>query len=1044
MRAARVVLELARAHGIDRVFGNPGTTEMPLMDELVDTDLTFTLALHESAAVAMADGYARARHQPSFVLLHIAAGLANGVVTLLDAKASRTPLVVVAGQQDSRHLDQDPMLAGDLVAIARPACKSAVEVHRAEDIEPVIRRAFAVAMTPPEGPTFVSLPLDLLDHDIAAPGRIPARPARLGAASGLDAAARLLRKAKRPLVIAGDGIAREDAMAEAVAVAEALRAPVYQSPMFDAVNFPSSHPLCLGFLPPDNELIYRVLTGHDVVFIVGHQAFRPHYFTQTRAVPDDVLLVQLDADPGTVGRNYPVEVGLVGGVRATLRALADLLADGRLDDTTNALARVGAVQRDALNLIEPARRNGRMTTPAAMRALAAALPPDAIVVAEPISADFHLRRFLRVERPGSFHHTVGGGLGWGLGAAIGVQIAEPDRPVVAVVGDGSATFGIQALWTAAHLGTPAIFVVINNGEYRVLKDGLDKAHGTVLQRRTYLGMTLGAPALKWKQLADGFGVRSTRVTAEEELSRALGSAVESGEPILVDLVVAPREDPPISRFSRKKGKKVPELMLEPNVWSGNLFLGEWVSMNGSVMDVVEPATGKVLGVSGLATAQTVRSACETAQRAHPAWAQASYEERAAVLRNAADLIDTHQDELTDWLVRESGSVRPKVAFELMASRSELLEAAALTSQSIGKLLPSPIAGRLSFARRVPFGVVGVITPWNFPMLLALRSVAPALALGNAVVLKPDVGTAVSGGFALARIFELAGLPPGVLCVVPGGAEAGRALVTDPDTPLITFTGSTAVGREVGRLAGEQLKKVSLELGGNSALIVLEDADIEAASSAGAWGSFLHQGQICMATSRHLVHERIAEEYTEAITRRAQALKMGDPFTNSDAAIGPLINTRQADRVEKLVQDTVQAGATLRTGGVREGNLYQPTVLTEVAPEMRAFREEIFGPIAPITSFSSEDEAVELANATDYGLATAIQTRSVERGLAMSSRIRSGMVHVNDQTVNDEAHIPMGGMGSSGNGSRFGGEFNLEEFTQWQWVTARGHGNQFPF
>jgi benzaldehyde dehydrogenase (NAD) len=262
--------------------------------------------------------------------------------------------------------------------------------------------------------------------------------------------------------------------------------------------------------------------------------------------------------------------------------------------------------------------------------------------------------------------------------------------------------------------------------------------------------------------------------------------------------------------------------------------------------------------------------------------------------------------------------------------------------------------------------------------------------------------------------------------------------------MISFTGSTAVGRRIGARAGERLKKVALELGGNSPFIVLEDADLDRASSAGAWGSFHHQGQICMAASRHLVHASIADEYVDRLRRRAKEVRVGDPSRDPDVALGPLINQRQLERVDRLVRSSLKAGAVLEAGGEHEGLFYPPTVLSAVTPEMDVFSEEIFGPVAPVTVFATDEDAIELANMTEYGLSAAVQSASAERARAVADRLLSGSVHINDQTVNDVANAPFGGRGASGNASRFGGEANWESFSQWQWVTARGEAPLFPF
>ncbi|MFD5831876.1 aldehyde dehydrogenase family protein, partial [Lentzea sp. NPDC060358] len=296
---------------------------------------------------------------------------------------------------------------------------------------------------------------------------------------------------------------------------------------------------------------------------------------------------------------------------------------------------------------------------------------------------------------------------------------------------------------------------------------------------------------------------------------------------------------------------------------------------------------------------------------------------------------------------------------------------------------------------------------------------------------------------VARIFEEAGLPPGLLHVLPGGATTGAALAEDPDVGMIAFTGSTAVGREVGAVAGRALKRVSLELGGNNALVVLEDADLDAASSAGAWGSFLHQGQVCMTTGRHVVVESVADEYVERLVRRAKALRVGDPAVE-DVALGPLIDAGQLLRVDRIVRDSVAAGAVVRCGGTYEDLFYQPTVLTGVTGDVPAFREEIFGPVAPVVVVADEEEAVAVARDSEHGLVAAVQTGSVERGLAVARRLGTGIVHVNGQTVDDNAFVPFGGRGASGNGTRFGASQSWDEFTQWQWVTTRDRATPYPF
>ena len=483
-------------------------------------------------------------------------------------------------------------------------------------------------------------------------------------------------------------------------------------------------------------------------------------------------------------------------------------------------------------------------------------------------------------------------------------------------------------------------------------------------------------------------------------------------------------------------------LLDRSIWLGKAFSGGWTDLGGGQAGVVEPATGTELGRIGLASAADVGRAAKAAAAAQPAWAALPHTQRAAILRKAAEIWLANAAEIEDWSIREGGKIPPAAQFETHVATEEIFEAATLPSRPYGELLPSE-QPHLSFTQRVPVGVVGVISPFNFPQILAIRSVAPALALGNAVVLKPDPRTAVCGGVVLARVFEEAGLPEGLLHVLPGGPEVGEALVTEPVIGLISFTGSTAAGRKVGALAGQHLKRVHLELGGNSALIVLEDADLDKAASAGAWASFLHQGQICMTAGRHLVQDTIYDDYVSRLADKASHLPVGDP-ASGQVAIGPIIDERQRDKVHALVTSSVEAGARLAAGGSYQGLFYSPTVLAEVAPAMPAYANEVFGPVAPVVRFSTADEVAKLAADSEYGLSLGILTRDVMRGLDLAQQIPTGIVHINDQTVDDAPNTPFGGIRASGTGARFGGTANLDAFTDTRWVTIRGDIAPYPF
>lgn len=478
------------------------------------------------------------------------------------------------------------------------------------------------------------------------------------------------------------------------------------------------------------------------------------------------------------------------------------------------------------------------------------------------------------------------------------------------------------------------------------------------------------------------------------------------------------------------------------VWAGKLYTNGWRAGAAGTIDVIEPATGDSLAAVGAASPADVASAAKSASAAQAKWAAMGPHDRASVFHKAAAIFERDIEQIGLFIARETGGLISKGQHEVHAAAHILQAAASMPLQPQGLVLPE-VSGRFNFARRVPYGVVGVISPFNFPLILSIRTVAPALAVGNAVVLKPDPQTPIAGGFWIAKVFDEAGLPAGLLHVLPGGADVGEALCTDPNINMVSFTGSTRAGRRVGELCGSHLKKVSLELGGKNPLIVLDDADVDIAASNAAWGSYLFQGQICMTTGMVLAHASIADKLAAKLAEKAKALRVGNPATEQ-VALGPMINERQRDRVHAIVQDAVKQGAKLMAGGTYRDLFYQATVLTGVRPGMRAFTEEIFGPVAVVVPVASDDEAVAMANQSDYGLAAGIISNDVGRAMALGQRLKVGLLHINDQTVKDDHVNPFGGRGASGNGSSMGGPADWEEFTQWQWVTIKKSATAYPF
>ena len=482
--------------------------------------------------------------------------------------------------------------------------------------------------------------------------------------------------------------------------------------------------------------------------------------------------------------------------------------------------------------------------------------------------------------------------------------------------------------------------------------------------------------------------------------------------------------------------------LQSGRWSGLAFFSSWQATAAGILNVTDPASGSPVATVGLGGAQDIARAAREAKAAQKSWAKMLASERARILNKAADLLEQHGAELAPWIMRESGSIHAKAMIEVEHGALFIRHAATLATAPTGAFLPS-MDERTHYARRVPHGVVGVISPFNFPLVLSVRSIAPALALGNAVVHKPDPRTPISGGIIIARIFEEAGLPPGVLHIIPGGADAGEALCSDDNIAMISFTGSARGGSKVGELCGKHLKKVQLELGGKNALIILDDADLDIAASNAAWGAFLHQGQICMATGLVLADEKVADQIAERLALKAAHLPVGDPSSHQ-VALGPIISDQQVAGIQAVVDDAVAKGAKLMAGGTHDGRYYKATVLSGVKPGMRAFDEEIFGPVACVVSFKNDDEAVELANRSEYGLAAGVISSNVGRAMALGDQLEVGQLHINDQTVNGGPYAPFGGRGKSGNGSRMGGPADIEEFTQWQWVSVKDQATAYPF
>jgi acyl-CoA reductase-like NAD-dependent aldehyde dehydrogenase len=482
--------------------------------------------------------------------------------------------------------------------------------------------------------------------------------------------------------------------------------------------------------------------------------------------------------------------------------------------------------------------------------------------------------------------------------------------------------------------------------------------------------------------------------------------------------------------------------MQPKI-KGLFIGGRWVSGAGTFADL-NPSTGAVWATVPDAGRNEARAAIDAAHEAFTDWAELPFTRRAHTMLKVADIWERRIPDFVAAMQGEGGGWFGKGMFEGGYVAEVFRAAAAATYGAIGEVLPSE-SGKFSTAVRYPMGVVSVISPWNFPGILSSRGFAFPMAAGNTIVLKPSEDTPYTGGLFFAEVMEEAGVPPGVFNVVTCSRdrvqEVGDELLENRLVKGISFTGSTPVGRAIAAKAGAYLKKCCVELGGKDSLIVRADADMERATQAANFGSFMHQGQICMSVEKVLVHESIYHEFLQKFVARAAKLTVGDTAEKGNI-IGPLINDRQVARVKAQLDDAIAKGAKVELGGRIEGRFVYPTILTGVTPDMIVYQDETFGPLVPVIPFRTDAEAIAIANDTEYGLSSGIITRDEERALEMARQLETGMCHVNCSSVNDEPNVPFGGTKASGLG-RHGGRWSMETFTDTRWITLERGGRHFP-
>ncbi|MFC6823830.1 aldehyde dehydrogenase family protein [Halopelagius fulvigenes] len=486
-------------------------------------------------------------------------------------------------------------------------------------------------------------------------------------------------------------------------------------------------------------------------------------------------------------------------------------------------------------------------------------------------------------------------------------------------------------------------------------------------------------------------------------------------------------------------------------WNSLYIDGSWTDSAGEeTIENEDPSTREAFARVPAGVEADVDAAYEAAAEAQKEWADAPPARRQRVVQDALGVLQENREEVIELLEYEAGGGKIMGETSVQIASDHLGEAATLPVRMKGEHAQSNVPGKENIVKRIPKGVVTVISPWNFPLNLSMRAVAPAIATGNAVVIKPATNTPIVGGLLLAKLFEEAGLPEGVLNVVTGhGSDIGDAVAGHPESDMVAFTGSTPVGRQVAATAAGNLAVQAMELGGNNAHVVTDDADLDRAIDGAVFGSFVHQGQVCISINRHVVHEDVYDEYVERLTERAEELTVGSAH-DEDTIVGPIISESQRDEMLGYVEETVDAGATLETGGgiaelddVDDSLVVEPTVLSGVTNDMPAACNEHFGPIAPVIPFSDVDEAVEIANGTEYGLSGSVHAGDFDTAMDIADRMQTGHVHIDDQPINDEAHIPFSGTAASGMGG-YNSETMLHEVTETKWISLQREPRDYPF
>ena len=1019
---AEVVFDFLRNKGMTKVFGNPGSTELPMFVNLPD-DFSYVLGLQESLAVAMADAHAQVTRRPAFVNLHSAAGLGHALGNLYTAFRNRVPLVVTTGQQTRDLLPHDPFLFNESpTEFPKPYVKWAVEPARPEDVPAAIARAYYIAIQPPMGPVLVSVPLSDWAHPCP-----PLMPRDVDPVIGPnpEALARLsdrLEAARDPVIVVGASVDIDGGFDAVVALAERLQARVFASPMSSRCSFPERHPLFGGFLPAHQPALQRTLGDTDFVLVLGAPVFTYHFPGTGGHLPQGAELCLVSDDPRQTA-------GAATGM--SILSNTRLAAEGLLERLRQRPSRrIGPART-----VERVKQPGAITQAFFLQTLADVRSPDTIIVEEAPSARDAMHDHLPIERAGGFFTTASGGLGYGLPASVGAALAQPGAKVIAVMGDGSSLYSIQSLWSAAEYDADLLVIVLNNGGYSVLRGIAEKSGGAQVD-----GVDIGH--VDFVDIARAQGVDATRCADAATLEGCLRDLLARKGPHLLEIMINDRAaaTKPEKAEAAPKQEESTMNVVARTAGSGaaalsapeKFFIGRWVEpISKYTTKVVSPSTEEEIFSYPEAGAADMDRAVAAARDAYDngPWPRMAPSERARYLRKVADILTRRLDDIaTAWTTQVGAPIM--LTRKLVGQNPTLFNYYADLIETYGFVdeRRRDDGGKVKVVKE-PVGVCAAITPWNAPMVLLSYKIAAGLAAGCTFVAKPSPETPLEA-YILAEAIEEAGLPAGVFNLVPSGREGGDHLVRHKGIDKVAFTGSTGAGKHIAAVCAERLARVSLELGGKSAAVLLDDADFAAALPSLMVYTMPITGQVCFSLTRILVPESREKEFLDMYVGAVRNIKVGDPFDPS-TQMGPLTMARQRARVEGYIAAGRAGGATVACGGGRpkgldKGFYVEPTVFTGVTPEMKIVQEEIFGPVVSVLTYRDEEDAVAKANNSVFGLNASVYSADPERGYAVARRMRAGNVTVNGMIVDPKQ--PFGGFKESGMG-REGGPEGLDNYLE---------------